>query len=595
LFPQVDTIFDSFDQYALNKRRSANIFQGEPVMKKHKPFKLLYIMITAMMCLLVTGRFSGTSGNDAVAGEPAPFLVQAADMDTAMTAVHAVGGQITHELALIDAVGAQLTPRQQQILLKDPDLTALIPDAAVTIVSAGAQTVRDEFDAGSYAGNNGSVNWAGDWVEFGESDGPASGRIRVAPKPNCNDGNCMQMGGYYALNNKGVQRAVNLEGATSAEVSFTYKRRSYDGGGIFFQVSPDGQQWVTLEEYSFNHVDPSQLAANFDISPYATAGTQIRFIFGPGEIEGYMYIDDVTITYSGDAAAIPSMAHTKAVQAHILHDYKGITGQGIGVAIIDTGFPAMEAITVKADGQPRDLKQYDAITDYEYPDNTFGADDASGHGSHIAGIIAGSDEDNDGISAGIAPNADLISIKAFDVDGRGSYLDIIRAIDWAVANKDAYNIRVLNLSFSATPQSYYWDDPINQAVMQAWQAGIVVVAAAGNTGPDPMTIGVPGNVPYIITVGAASDNYTPDDMTDDYLTSFSAAGPTVEGFVKPDLVAPGGHIQAVMPRDAKIGLDNPQYFDADTDYFEMSGTSQATAVVSGVVAQMLEADPPDPG
>ena len=121
---------------------------------------------------------------------------------------------------------------------------------------------------------------------------------------------------------------------------------------------------------------------------------------------------------------------------------------------------------------------------------------------------------------------------------QGSYLDVIRGIDWVVAHKDEYNIRVLNLSFSAPPQSYYWDDPLNQAVMQAWQAGIVVVAAAGNGGPDPMTVGVPGNVPYIITVGAMSDNYTPENPADDILASFSAAGPTVEGFVKPEVVAP---------------------------------------------------------
>ena len=103
---------------------------------------------------------------------------------------------------------------------------------------------------------------------------------------------------------------------------------------------------------------------------------------------------------------------------------------------------------------------------------------------------------------------------------------MIRGIDWVVANKDAYDIRVLNLSFSAAPRSNYWDDPLSQAVMAAWEAGIVVVASAGNTGPAPLTIGVPGNVPYVVTVGAMTDNYTPADPGDDVLASFSAAGPT---------------------------------------------------------------------
>ena len=133
----------------------------------------------------------------------------------------------------------------------------------------------------------------------------------------------------------------------------------------------------------------------------------------------------------------------------------------------------------------------------------------------------------DGLYNGVAPDASLVVVKAFDRDGAGSYMDVIRGIDWVVPNKDAYDIRVLNLSFSAPPQSYYWDDPLNQAVMRAWEAGIVVVASAGNTGPDPMTVGVPGNVPYVITVGAMTDNYTPDDGTDDVLAAFSAAGPTV--------------------------------------------------------------------
>ena len=93
--------------------------------------------------------------------------------------------------------------------------------------------------------------------------------------------------------------------------------------------------------------------------------------------------------------------------------------------------------------------------------------------------------------------------------------------------------------------------------MAAWQAGIVVVASAGNTGPEPMTIGVPGNVPYVITVGAMTDNYTPDDPSDDYLASFSAAGPTVEGFVKPDLVAPGGHMLGTMHLKAEHRAEPP--------------------------------------
>jgi len=141
---------------------------------------------------------------------------------------------------------------------------------------------------------------------------------------------------------------------------------------------------------------------------------------------------------------------------------------------------------------------------------------------------------------GIAPKSNLVIVRAFNSDGAGTYANVIAGLNWIVANKAKYNIRVLNLSFGATPQSDYWNDPLDQAVMAAWKAGIVVVAAAGNDGPSPMTIDVPGNVPYIITVGAITDNYTPYVYTDDRLASFSSTGPTYEGFVKPEVVAPGG-------------------------------------------------------
>jgi serine protease AprX len=169
---------------------------------------------------------------------------------------------------------------------------------------------------------------------------------------------------------------------------------------------------------------------------------------------------------------------------------------------------------------------------------------------------------------------------------------VIRSINWIVANKATSKIRVLNCSFSAPVHSWYWQDPLNQAIMKAWQAGIVVVASAGNGGPKPMTIGISGNVPYVITVGAMTDYYTPNNSADDRLASFSAAGPTFEGFPKPDVVAPGGHVYSTMEAGTQvIAGQHPELATSNDRIFMMSGTSQSAAVVSGIAALMPQANP----
>ncbi|MCP4304389.1 MAG: S8 family serine peptidase [bacterium] len=220
-----------------------------------------------------------------------------------------------------------------------------------------------------------------------------------------------------------------------------------------------------------------------------------------------------------------TVAFSVVVGADRLHD-EGIFGYGPAVAVLDTGIHGFMGLIRGFDDRWR--QQGPA---YDFTQENLNNVDESGHGTHLTSIIANNtrtgNKRNPGEYRGIAPDCDLVPTKAFGPQGQSSYSTIIWALDWLVTNKETYNIRVLNLSFSAEPRSYYWDDPLNQAVMAAWEAGIVVVASAGNVGPDPMTIGVPGNIPYIITVGAMSDNYTPANDSDDYLASFSSAGPTV--------------------------------------------------------------------
>ena len=136
----------------------------------------------------------------------------------------------------------------------------------------------------------------------------------------------------------------------------------------------------------------------------------------------------------------------------------------------------------------------------------------------------------------------------------------------------------------------YWADPLSQAVTTAWANNIVVVVAAGNGGSGAMSVGVPAYNPYVITVGAFTDNYTPNNWNDDYLTPFSAAGPTTDGFVKPDVVAPGAHMVSVMSPDSYLARHH-QANQISNHYFSMAGTSQATAVVSGLAALVTARHP----
>ncbi|HET8647876.1 MAG TPA: S8 family peptidase, partial [Vicinamibacteria bacterium] len=289
----------------------------------------------------------------------------------------------------------------------------------------------------------------------------------------------------------------------------------------------------------------------------------------------------------GKPSAVPALVGADQMHA------ANITGKGVGVAFIDTGL--FDTVGTMTDSQDtfRVRAAYDAVRNLYSLDAVL---DENGHGSHVVSVTASSNYSLAGGGSrrynGVAPDARLIVVKAFDDNGWGSYANVIRGIDWVVANREEYGIRVLNCSFGAPPRSHYWQDPLNQAIMRAWQAGIVVVASSGNTGPGAQTIRVPGNVPYVITVGAFTDNYTPDNSSDDRLTSFSSAGPTYDRFVKPEVVAPGGHVLGLMDKKSILPREHKQYVDRENaKYFTMSGTSQSAAVVTGVVALLLQAQP----
>ena len=265
---------------------------------------------------------------------------------------------------------------------------------------------------------------------------------------------------------------------------------------------------------------------------------------------------------------------------------EGVTGEGITVAVVDTGISNHPGLRNKVNG----VKLNRIAGWVDFVDGSNAPLDPHGHGTHIAGIIANAQEGPDGEWNGVAPGVRLVGVRVLDEYGYSDYENVIQGIQWVIENKDEYDIRVMNLSLVSNAEVPYWFDPLNEAVMQAWASGITVVVAAGNDGAEPMTIGVPGNNPYVITVGAFTDNHTPEDWSDDYLAPFSAAGPTLDAFTKPDLLAPGAHMVSTIDKHSTLAEEHPDSL-LSKEYFWMAGTSQASAVVSGLAALTLAENP----
>lgn len=244
---------------------------------------------------------------------------------------------------------------------------------------------------------------------------------------------------------------------------------------------------------------------------------------------------------------------------------QGYRGQGVNVAVVDTG------ITRHKDFGNRIVAFHDVLAGKTEPY------DDHGHGAHVAGIVAGNGADSKGKHVGIAPEAGLVAIKAFDRNGKARSSDVIKAIQWAVEHRERYNIRVLNLSAAGRASISHQHDPLARAAVAAWNAGIFVVVAAGNDGPEKETIGSPGHSPVVLTVGADDDRGTPD-RGDDRLAGLSSRGPTpVDHLTKPDLIAPGVDITAA--------------YNGKGGYATKSGTSMAAPMVSGLAALLLNARP----
>ena len=267
-----------------------------------------------------------------------------------------------------------------------------------------------------------------------------------------------------------------------------------------------------------------------------------------------------------------------------------ISGKGIGVAVIDSGISSHAALSGKV------------VASVNYATGETSTTDGFGHGTHIAGIIAG--VSNYGptplFKTGVAPGAHLVNVRVLNRDGVGYTSDVIAGIQWVTQNRTRYAIRVINLSLGHPVTEPCFFDPLCLAAEDAVNSGLVVVASAGNNGKDaedrPVlgSISTPGNAPSVITVGALN-TWNTTSLSDDTVTTYSSRGPTrYDMLLKPDVVAPGNKIVSLEAYGSYLATTYPslRVAGSGTNAFrQMSGTSMAAAMVSGGAALLLESSP----
>lgn len=280
------------------------------------------------------------------------------------------------------------------------------------------------------------------------------------------------------------------------------------------------------------------------------------------------------IWYDREVKAVLDVA-SPTVQSPPLWEL-GVTGRGIIAAVLDTGIYDHPDLYGRIVG----FKDFVKNKTNPYDDN--------GHGTHVAGNICANGSQSGSLYRAPAPEAGLVGVKVLDKNGAGRLSTVIEGIQWCVDNKESLGIRVICMSLGSTAIESHADDPVCQAVEKAWTNGIVVCVAAGNDGPQSKTITSPGIDPLVITVGAVDDmnTITPDD---NQAAWFSSRGPTIDGLIKPDLLAPGVNIISLRSPGSTLDKENKKSRIAGW-YIPLSGTSMATPVCAGVAAQLLQLD-----
>jgi serine protease AprX len=298
---------------------------------------------------------------------------------------------------------------------------------------------------------------------------------------------------------------------------------------------------------------------------------------------GVLHVTDDVAVHVQDANPSPLHAATavypKVVGADKLWN-EGIDGDGVTVAVVDTGVAQVPDLAGRIIGGV-DFSGNSTLNPYN---------DEFGHGTFVAGLIAGNGASSGGQYTGVAPKAKLVSVKIAGADGASDVSHVLAAMQWIVSYRDTYGIKVANLSLGTDSTQSYHLSPLNAAVERAWDSGIVVTVSSSNNGPAAGTVSKPGDDPLVITVGALDDKGTPG-RGDDIMAGFSGVGPTAaDGLTKPDLVAPGRSVISLRAPGSAIDAAYPSS-RVGSAYFKGSGTSFSTAITAGSAALLLDREP----
>ncbi len=503
-----------------------------------------------------------------------------------------LGGTVTKDLRIINAFAAEMTAGAARTLAADPSVRWVSLDSPVKQTDATAQfttwaTALGAVNSAGFANATAMVDSAqGPNGAFGYGGGArksafAGFAAEVTP------GNAIQkvevvLHAYVPAplsNNSLVRLKVFVAGAAGSRKTFSASAFSphvgaANAGPIYVDItSARAWQW-----------------ADFD--------NGLELVIEHGLIRGHVYYDAiglrVTSTPGADAtggmnptvlpnAAIDTSAllnvYNAAVRAtEVWNEAPAyLQGQGMTVAVVDSGMI-----------KNRDIGGRLLVTANFNP-GYHRAADRYGHGTFVAGIVAGNGKHSDGQYIGIAPKTNLINVRVSDDQGMATESDVVAALQWLYENKSRYNIRVVNLSLNSSVAQSYHTSPLDAAVEILWFNGIVVVVSAGNNGTAALY--PPANDPFVITVGATNDMGTVG-LSDDIVAPFSAYGLTESGFAKPDLVAPGTNIVALLPENNRLTMSmNHPKNRVDDNYFHMSGTSMSAPMVSGAVALLLQDEP----